>query len=111
MVGTSAQRQTPFMRTDPIEGLGTASSLAASLEQLPIGGLSEVVEIPQGYAFGKLEERLPFDAKAFERDRDSVRQQVLQAKQQEALIAWLEQLRSRAKLTSFVNPSGANDQS
>jgi len=92
----------PFTRQGPIEGLEGAATVAEALLTVKPGELSEVLEAPQGFVIGFVEERVPFDEPQFAKEKDSFRQAVLESRQQEQITRWLDALRTKARLKSFL---------
>lgn len=105
-LGTMIQRPEPFTRLEPAASLGQAPSVTDALAEAPIGNLTDVVEAPQGFVIAAVEDRAPFDEAAFANDRAGVRADLLATKQDAHLREWLESLRGRARLNSFLDQPG-----
>jgi hypothetical protein len=102
VLGLSPQRPAPCTRSGPIEGLADSGELAKTLAAAPPGQFSDVVPILGGWAFGFVEERLPVDAAIFAAEQDAFRETLLETRRQERLTAWLDELRERARLKSYL---------
>lgn len=104
VLGMKPLRPAPFTRRGPVEGLPEATRVAEALAGVPPGTFSEVLETPDGFVVGFVEERLPFDEAQFTTDREPFRQTLLETKQQEHVAQWLESLRTKARLKTFLDP-------
>ena len=102
VLGVTPLRPAPFTRRGPVEGLIEATRVAEALASVAPGTFSEVLETPDGFAVGFVEERLPFDEAQLTTDRETVRQTLLETKQQERVAQELESLRAKARLKSFL---------
>ncbi len=91
-----------FTRTQPIEPVGVAPSLNAAAFAMALGAMSDVQEVPTGFAIIRPETRLPPDESALIKEADRIRESVLTRKQSEQLERWLTDLRTRANLKSYV---------
>jgi peptidyl-prolyl cis-trans isomerase D len=98
----------PFTRTEPIELLGQVPAVNEAAFATPVGGLSEVLETPQGFMMVRPEERFPADESGFADAEAAVREEALRQRQAEELADWFADLRSRAKLQSFVDQGQLN---
>lgn len=105
VLGLEPQRPAPCTRLGPIEGLADSGELAKTLAAAPPGQFSDVVPIATGLAFGFVEERLPVDEATFAAEQDAFRETLLETRRQERLTAWLDELRERARLKSFLDSS------
>jgi len=103
VLGITPRRPAPFTRHGSIDSLGSVPSLTQALVGLKAGELSEVVMIEKGFAFGAIEERLPYDEGEFAMNKEAFRKTLQAAKEQEQLSTWLEALRARARLHSFLD--------
>ena len=107
LLGVKPLRPAPFTRQGPIEQLGSVPAVAEALVTVKPGELSEVLEAPQGFVIGVVDEQLPFDETQFEQDHDAFRQTLLESRQQEQITRWLDSLRTNARLTSFLDQPNA----
>ncbi|MBI4323199.1 MAG: peptidyl-prolyl cis-trans isomerase [Candidatus Omnitrophica bacterium] len=105
VLGVKPLRPAPFTRRGPVEGLTEAAKVAEALAGVPPGTFSEVLETPDGFAVAFVEERLPFDEAQWTADRETFRQTLLETTRQERLAQWLESLRAKARLKSFLDSS------
>ena len=102
-VGVSIAQPTSFTRTDPIDPLGAAPAVNAAAFAAPMGQLTDVLETPSHFVMVMVHERIPPDEAAFTaEEHEKLHQQVLSERQQTHIVQWLAELRSRAKLQSFV---------
>jgi hypothetical protein len=92
-----------FTRTEPIGALGQAPEVNAAAFEAPLGGLTDVMETEQGFVIVHPEARQPADATAFAEEAASLREEVLANRQARQFSEWLEALRGRARLRSFVD--------
>lgn len=97
-----AVRTLPFTRTQPIDSLGVVPMVNDAAFRTPLGTLSEVIDTPEALVIIRPEERLPVDAAGLVPAATALREQVLAQKQNARLTQWLEDLRQRAHLESFV---------
>lgn len=102
-VGVSPTATQPFTRTGSIDPIGLVPALNEAAFATPLGQLSEVVDLPVGYAVIRPEERLPLDESKLPDEQASLRQQLLSEQETQRLQGWLAELRTRAKLRSFVD--------
>jgi len=66
------------------------------------GQVSAVVESPSGFHIIKLEEKLPPEPASFDRDKEAVKQQLAQDRRQAALQAFVNGLRAKAKIETYL---------
>lgn len=102
--GVTAKPAT-FTRTDPIDPIGTVPTINEAAFETPLGELTEVLEAPIAFVVLRPEERLPVDESGFAKERDHLREETRTRKQSEAVEAWLQDVRARAALRSFVDSS------
>ena len=102
VVGVPVKHPEPFDRQGPQDLIGYASGAFGPLFDLQPGHLSEPFETPQGWTVAFVQERLPFDNAQFEKDKESFRAQYREMKEQEHVLEWLDTLRERARLKSFL---------
>ena len=96
-------RPAPFTREDPIEPVGHVPTVSETFFTLKPGECSQALETPQGFLVGCLEERLPYDEGQFANDKDAFRKTLLDSTQQTQLDTWIQSLRTRADLKSFLD--------
>lgn len=99
----SPKRPAPFTRRGPIEGLDQSTDIAEALAKVAPGQFSDIIPAPNGLVVGFVEERLPVDATAMAAEKDAFRDTLLETRRQERLIQWLDELRERARLKSFLD--------
>ena len=89
--------------------LGTVSNgdLAAPLEAaaltVPVGGISDIVELPHGFHILKIEERTEARKKSLDDLKETIRQSLQDEKYDTALAAYLKKARSESDI--IVNPA------
>ncbi|MBI4343618.1 MAG: peptidyl-prolyl cis-trans isomerase [Candidatus Omnitrophica bacterium] len=94
----------PFARSQAIDALGDAPQVNAEVFETAAGELTGIVQTQDRFVIALVRERLPADLGGLAAEREPLREETLQRKQQERLIAWLADLRERAKLQSYVSP-------
>lgn len=92
-----------FTRSQPIEPVGTAPAVNEAAFNTALGSLTEVIEVPAGFVFVRPEAAIPADTTRFADIRATLRDETLTQKQSAYLDQWLIQVRTRAKLRSFVD--------
>jgi len=109
-LGLSPIQPPPFTRTDPIEPLGPVPAVNAAAFAAVDGALTDVIETPSQLVLIMAHERLAPDAASFTKDEQArLREETLAKKQQARTAEWMAELKSRAKLQSFLDdaPSGS----
>jgi|GEM_PF-2775696 len=102
LLGLHATRPEPFTKQGSIAGVPGSTSVPAALFRLNPGELSDVLRTSTGAVLGLVEERLPFDEAQFAKDRDTYRTTVLERKQQDHINTYLQTLRAKARLKSYL---------
>lgn len=92
----------PITRQDPIPSVGAAPQINDALFALTPGTLSAAMDAPEGIVVGWITERLPASPDDIAQHREAFRPTLLATKQQEHLAAWVDELRRRARLQSFL---------
>lgn len=92
-----------FTRSEAIDPIGHVPSVNEAAFAASLGRLSDVLETPKGFVIVRPETHLPADLSSFATAQATVRQDLLTQKQSARLEAWLAEIRSRAKLQSFVD--------
>lgn len=100
--GISLIHPAPFTRTQPLDPIGAAPALNEAAFATPLGDLSEVIEIPTGFAIVRPEERVPPDESKWSEEQGALRQELLTQQENTRIQAWLDDLRARAKLQTFT---------
>jgi peptidyl-prolyl cis-trans isomerase D len=87
------QQPPPLGREGMVPGLGRSEDLAAAAFALSPGGVSEVIEVPRGFAVLRVEEALPPRVPELAEIEPQVRRAVEQEKRRQAALARLEQVK------------------
>lgn len=90
-------------RGQPFDPIGYQEALNEATFAAPLGGLTEPFETPRGFALLRPETHLPADETRFTEEAPTFRQQVETERRNARLAEWLEKVRARAKLKSFVD--------
>ena len=101
-LGLSPKRPAPFTRRGPIEGLDDSEAVAQALAETPAGQFSDIMPTSTGFVVAFVEERLPVDEAKMAAEQDAFRETLLEARRQDHLSKWLDELRERARLRSFL---------
>ncbi|HEY7513251.1 MAG TPA: peptidyl-prolyl cis-trans isomerase, partial [Vicinamibacteria bacterium] len=88
----------PVGRGQPLGDLGTGEALEEAAFSLPEGTLSNPVATKDGYAVLRVLERKPFDAAAFEAQRESVAASLRAEKQAQFFRAYMASVRERFEI-------------
>jgi peptidyl-prolyl cis-trans isomerase D len=108
-LGVAPLLPAPFTRTEPIQGVGLVPSVNAAAFAASPGQLTEVLDIPSGSAVVLVHERLAADAAGLtDEERARLKEQLVNDVQQIRLAEWLEEVRARAKLKSFLDDTTTN---
>ncbi|MBI2104037.1 MAG: SurA N-terminal domain-containing protein [Candidatus Omnitrophica bacterium] len=89
-------------RGQPFDPIGYQEALNEAAFAVPLGGLTEVFDTPRGFALLRPETHLPADESLFAEEAQTFRPQVETERRNARLAEWLEEVRARAKLRSFV---------
>jgi len=90
-------------RTSPIDLVGPAPALNEAAFATPVGSVSELVEIPAGYALVRPEERLPVDFSGLAEAKGALREAVVKERQAARVNEWMAEVRARARLRNLVD--------
>jgi len=108
-LGVTPHSPAPFTRTDPIEGLGPVPQVNAAVFAAAPDQPTDVLETPSAFVFLIPRERLAAEAAGLtDAERTRLRDQLVSAAQQTRLAAWLEDVRARAKLKSYIEETPAS---
>ena len=91
----------PFNLEGYIPGVGNDPNFKGAILELSVNQISNPVETIRGYYLIKLLEKTPFDPKQFALQKDSIRQQLLMKKRQQAFAEWYAQLKEAAKIKDY----------
>ena len=92
-----------FTRLQAVGPLGYERRLNETAFATPLGQLTPVLEAARGFAFLRPEERVAPDESAFAQEAPGLRQETLSRRQEERFGEWMQEVRQRAKLKSFVD--------
>ena len=102
-LGLSPTQPPPFTRTDPIEPLGSAPAVNTAAFAVPAGQLTDIIDTTSQLVLVMAHERLAPDAAGFTKDEQArLREETLTKKQVAHTAEWMADLKSRAKLQSFL---------
>jgi parvulin-like peptidyl-prolyl isomerase len=87
-----------FSPAGQIPGMGMEFNVTAKSLKLPINQLSEPVRGSNGYYLIKVLSRTPFDASAYNMQRNSIRDNVLQQKKSMFFQEWMAKLKKDAEI-------------
>ncbi len=87
-----------FSRSEPAADRRVPGEVMRGALQLAPGRVAEPVTTPQGIFVVKTLERRPPDAAGLDKDREELRQQVLEQKRNQAWESWAQSLRAGAKI-------------
>ena len=96
-----------FNRSEPIDPIGHVPPVNEAAFATPLGHFSQVLETPAGFVIIRPETRIPADGSTFVEAKEALRQETLAEKQSARLEQWLQDLRRRAKIHSFVDASAS----
>ena len=102
VAGTVSSHPATFTRTEAIEQLGSVPAVNEAAFSASLGSLTEIIDTPRGFVLVRPEERIPADEAGFAQQEATLREETVTKKQSEALETWMQQLRDRAKLRSFL---------
>ena len=93
-----------FTRQGYIPGIGQDPALIGAAFRLATPGhMSTLVEGDRGYFLIQLVERQPIDEKAFESQKESLRQQLLAQKQNQLYSDWIADLKDKSDIKERIN--------
>lgn len=96
-----------FTRSGPVGSLGEASAVNDAAFQTRLGELTPVIQTGDAAVFLRPEARVPAEPAGFEQAREALRQELVSAQQSTRFASWLEEVRARAKLHSYLEPAPA----
>ena len=96
--GLEPQTTDWFTRVNNIPGIGSGSPVAGAAFGLALGQTAGPIETPRGLYFLRLIDHQPIDEDAFERERDTLRQELRGAKMRERFSAWFDARRAAAEV-------------
>jgi parvulin-like peptidyl-prolyl isomerase len=99
--GLSTTAATPFTRQSGIPGLGRDPDVIAAAFTLPEGEASLPVRGARGWVILRVDEKIPVDETAFATQAPQIRQNLLGIKQSQIYNAWMEGLRTKAKVEDY----------
>lgn len=90
-----------FTRQGFVQRVGRDPAFVGTAFALEEGEISEPVEGLQGYYVIQLESKTPFDENAFLAQKEDIRRQLLERKQNQAYTNWFAHLRERADIKDY----------
>jgi peptidyl-prolyl cis-trans isomerase D len=96
--GLSVQTAGPFSRVDPNPVFGQANAATGAAFGTPIGQVSDVVETTAGLFILRPTARTEADRRAFEGQKEQMRQMETYRLQQQQQARWLDSVRKRARI-------------
>ena len=102
-LGGVTVRHAQFSRTQPIDPIGYERVVNETAFATMLGALTPVLDTIQGFIVLHPEERLPPDEAAFAQEEPALRSETLSRRQEARFAEWLEEVRGRARLESFVD--------
>ncbi|WP_420128827.1 peptidyl-prolyl cis-trans isomerase [Longimicrobium sp.] len=96
--GLTVQRAGPFTRVESNPTLGQANAAVGAAFGTPIGQVGPVAVTPAGVFLVRPVARTAADRATFEREKASLRQQGMQAMQQDLLRQWITNVRQDAEI-------------
>jgi parvulin-like peptidyl-prolyl isomerase len=97
----NAQKSGPFKAGEAPLGVGRDYAFIGTALALNPGDLSKPFEGARGYYIVKLNSKTPFDSLKFSNDRNTLRDQLLQEKQNRLFSEWLTALRDKAEIQDY----------
>ncbi|MFH1406876.1 MAG: SurA N-terminal domain-containing protein [Candidatus Omnitrophota bacterium] len=91
-----------FSRGEYIKGLGESTEFVDALFSIKQNQIAGPAKTAKGYAIVTMDEYVPMDEEAFEKDKEEFRKQITQAKQLEYFNNWFLDLKRRADLVSYI---------
>ncbi len=101
--GDAPVQPATFTRTDPVGALGAVPQVNAAAFATSLGNLTDLLETSKGFVIVRPEELLPADASKSADEEAALRKDVLTEQQNARFEQWMQELRTRAKLRSFVD--------
>lgn len=102
--GLKVEDPAPFMYYESVPGVGGANEFTAVAGTIAPGSTSGVVETPSGAYVLQVLSRDPFDEAAFQAQRQSEYQTLLQRRENAIYEAWLKDLRDHAAIKDHRRP-------
>jgi len=106
LLGGVTVRHAQFSRTQPIDPVGYERVVNETAFATTLGALTPVLETVRGFIMLRPEERLPPDDAAFAQEEPALRSDTLSHRQETRFAEWLEEVRGRAQLKSFLDTPG-----
>ncbi|MEX0737690.1 MAG: peptidylprolyl isomerase [Bacteroidota bacterium] len=97
----NAQKSGPFKAGEAPLGVGRDYAFIGTALALNPGDFSKPFEGARGYYIVKLNSKTPFDSLKFSNDRNTLRDQLLQEKQNRLFSEWLTALRDKAEIEDY----------
>jgi peptidyl-prolyl cis-trans isomerase D len=82
-------------RGQPLGDLGASAAIEAAIYALPVGGLSEPVRTPAGWAVVRVLEKKDYDPAAFEREKAALTASLTEERKGQLFRAYMQEARKR----------------
>lgn len=89
------QSDTLVPRGQPVGDLGAGAALETALFSLPVGGLSEPVRTPAGWAVARVLEKKEYDPTAFEKEKAALIASLVEERRGRLFQAYMQEARKR----------------
>ena len=93
-----------FKKDAYIPNIGQSKEFTQEAFKLNEEQISQIIEVPNGYAILMVDERKPFDREKFTEEKESFKEKLLERKKQEYYIEWFKNLKQKANLKSNLSP-------
>ncbi len=91
-----------FTRSSYISGIGQSPEFTQGAFELDVGGISDLITIPNGYCILSLENIFPIDEEKFTQEKEEFAKKLLARKKDVFYKIWLVNLKKKAKLVSNI---------
>ena len=84
-----------------IVGIGREPEVVGTAFKLNVGDFSDPIKTTRGYYIIQLLEKTKFDEDAFQKEKDSVKKQLLRTKQASLFNNWYNQYKEKANIKDY----------
>lgn len=92
-----------FTRFSYISGIGQSRELSQAAFELEPGGVSDLIEVPNGYCILSLKDIVPIEEEKFKQEKEEFAKNLLARKKEAFYKFWLSNLKKEANLVSNIN--------